>query len=122
MIIIIYCDKILGVKTDLDIISLVEPSGVLVKLGQLVRLSRMREGFTQPELARKSGVPMATISRFERTGKAGSETVLRLLFALNLLDSLDAYLEERLRLARFPKSLVKTTHMPVQRVRHRKEA
>ena len=102
-------------------IALVEPKDVLEKLGQLARTVRMREELTQPELAMKSGVPMATISRFERTGKAGTEAVVRILFALNLLDSLDGYLNERMRLAKFPKSLADDKPLPLYRVRHRRE-
>lgn len=81
----------------------------------------MREELTQPELSRKSGVPMTTISRFERTGKAGTEAVMRILFAMNMLDVLDAFLNERTRLAKFPKSLGEDKKLPLYRVRHRKE-
>ena len=113
-----------------DVISLVEPGGVLRKLGRLVRTVRMREELTQPELALKSGVPMTTISRLERTGKAGTEACLRVLFALNLLDSVDEYLNGRLRLAQFPKSLLAESdagsvtsgvRRTLYRVRHRRE-
>ena len=49
----------------------------------LVRLARQREEWTQADLARRSGVPMTTISRLERTDLASTDTVFKVLFALN---------------------------------------
>ena len=102
------------------ILPLIEPQTVLLKLAQWLRLARQRERLTQEELARKSGVPAATISRFERTGLGGVETFLRLLFALGLMDSVDDFLSTRLRIVKFPTSLAEDVVMrPVKRVRHR---
>lgn len=74
------------------------------------------------ELASKAGVPSSTISRLERTGLASTESLLKILFALNQIDALDAFLKERLRLVKFPKHLedAKGALGTVKRVRHRR--
>ena len=106
--------------------SLIEPRVVLGKIAGWARAERMRANLTQPELAIRSGVPKTTISRFERTGLASTDTALRILFALDMLDAVDAFLEERMRLAKFPKSLIadddrRGEHRNLYRVRHRRE-
>ena len=80
---------------------------------------RQRAHMTQGELAVKSNVPATTISRLERTGLASTDTLARILFALDLLDPLHDFLKERMRLASFPQSLSETVpQKPVLRVRH----
>ena len=116
----------MGMNLNERKLSLVEPRGVLEKIANLARMVRMRENLTQPELAIKSGVPKTTISRFERTGLASTETALRFFFALDMLDAVDEFLDERLRLAKFPKSLIDDAdegNVPrnLFRVRHRRE-
>ena len=102
-------------------LDLVEPIEVCSKLGTLIRLARQREELTQGELSRKSGVPTTTISRMERDGQVGFEAITKVMFALDLLDVLDGFLNERLRIARFPKHLDEETKKVPLRVRHRKE-
>ena len=114
-------------------LKLIEPKDALASLSQLIRRVRQREGLTQGELARKSGVPATTISRLERSGLASTDSLFRLLFALDLLDSAQDFLVERLRLASLPKTLMGTVpnvgtvpgrgSVPfgeLKRVRHRK--
>ena len=103
-----------------DAIFLVEPKDVLISLREWVRLERQRLKLTQGELAKKSNVPATTISRLERTGLASTDALMRILFALEQIDSLQIFLKERLRLASFPKSL--NEDVPVKkvlRVRHK---
>jgi transcriptional regulator with XRE-family HTH domain len=103
-----------------DAIFLVEPKDVLASLREWVRLERQRQKLTQGELAKKSNVPATTISRLERTGLASTDALMRILFALEQIDSLQIFLKERLRLASFLKSL--NEDIPVKkvlRVRHK---
>jgi transcriptional regulator with XRE-family HTH domain len=103
-----------------DAIFLVEPKDVLISLREWVRLERQRQKLTQGELAKKSNVPATTISRLERTGLASTDALMRILFALEQIDSLQIFLKERLRLASSPKSL--NEDIPVKkvlRVRHK---
>lgn len=97
-----------------------DPSIVRLKIGQLVRMLRVRAKLTQPELARKSGVPMATISRFERTGKLGLESLTRLLLAVDSLSSLDEYLDKRMNKIKFSDSQHANAQSARIRVRHQK--
>jgi len=91
-------------------------------LRRWLRAERQRVEWTQSELARRSGVPAATISRFERTGLASTESLFKIVFALDRLEVFRDFIMERQRLASFPRSLDASprTH-PVLRVRHRKE-
>ena len=105
-----------------NILPLTTVEDVLASLSKLVRLARQREEWTQSDLARRSGVPMTTISRLERTGLASTDTLLKVLFALNRLDAFEDMLKEQLRLVRFPKTLegdLEPVPKVVQRVRHK---
>ena len=75
-------------------IHLISPTDVLSTLREWVKLSRQRMGLTQEELSKKSNVPATTISRLERTGLASSESLSRVLFALDQLDSFHDFLKE----------------------------
>ena len=96
-----------------------------MSLRELIRLARQREEWTQADLARRSGVPMTTISRLERTGLASTDTLFKVLFALNKLESVEDMLKAQLRLAQFPKTLEGESEAllkVVQRVRHKRSA
>ena len=104
-------------------LSLVMPADVLGVLRAWLRAERQRLRWTQAELARRSGVPTATISRLELTGLGSTESVLKILFALNRLDAVADFLKERQRLADLPTTLKEELpKKPVLRVRMRKEA
>ena len=95
-----------SVMNDLNkILPLTTVEDVLASLRELVRLARQREVWTQADLARRSGVPMTTISRLERTGLASTDTLFKVLFALNRLEAVEDMLKEQLRLVKFPKTL-----------------
>ena len=104
------------------ILPLTTVEDVLASLRELVRLARQREVWTQADLARRSGVPMTTISRLERTGLASTDTLFKVLFALNRLDAVEDMLKEQLRLVKFPKTLdddFESAPKAVKRVRHK---
>ena len=105
-----------------SILPLTTVEDALASLRDLVRLTRQREEWTQADLSRRSGVPMTTISRLERTGLASTDTLFKVLFALNTLDAFEDMLKAQLRLVKFPKTLESDfEHAPkvVQRVRHK---
>ena len=113
-----------GMSDLSNILTLVTPEDVLAELKTLVRLVRQREAWTQADLARRSGVPMTTISRLERTGLASTDTLFRILFALDKLDPLADMFKEQLRLTKFPKTLEGSdtnTVKTVKRVRRKRE-
>ena len=116
----IYCGKIRDMNLD-DTIFLVEPKDVLLSLGEWVRLERQRLCLTQGDLAKKSNVPATSISRLERTGLSSTDSLVRILFALDRLGSLQDFLKEHLRIASFPKSLDKDVpERKVLRIRRKK--
>ena len=105
-----------------NILPLTTAEDVLASLRELVRLARQREVWTQADLARRSGVPMTTISRLERTGLASTDTLFKVLFALSRLDAFEDMLKAQLRLVKFPKTLeddIEPTPKVVRRVRHK---
>lgn len=105
-----------------DTIHLIGPADTLSALREWVRLSRQRQRLTQCELAKKSNVPATTISRLERTGLASTDALMRVLFALDELDSLQCFLKERLRIASFPVTLEDIVpDRKILRVRHKRE-
>jgi transcriptional regulator with XRE-family HTH domain len=56
----------------------------ILALGTRSKQLRRRQKITQDELAVKAGVGVATIRRFEKTGNASLENVLRIATALNV--------------------------------------
>lgn len=50
------------------------------------RARRVALGMTQAELAARSGVPIATLKRFEQRGAVGLDTLLALAAVLDALD------------------------------------
>ena len=105
-------------REPVDFLSVVSPADALLSMRAWIRSERQRAGWTQAELSRRSGVPAASISRLEQTGLSSTESLFKIVFALNRLDSLQDFLTERLRLANLPKSLDETLRKhPIQRVR-----
>ena len=92
-------------NVSLDSISLTTPADALAQLGGWLRTERQRVNWTQGELARRSGVPAATISPLERTGLASTVALFRVAFALRQLEAVGDFLKERQRLASVPVSL-----------------
>ena len=104
-------------------LNLVSANEALGRIGEFIRLARQREELTQGDLASKAGVPASTISRLERCGLGSTESLLKILFALNQIDALDGFVRERLRLMKFPKTLsgfAGDQVSEVRRVRHRR--
>ena len=101
---------------------LIEPRDFTAALGGLVRALRQRARWTQPELASRSGVPVATLSRLERTGLASTDRLARVLFALDALDAFQDFLAARRRLADLPSDLrsFRPGAHPPKRIRHRR--
>ena len=108
-----------------SILPLTTVEDALSSLCEMVKLARQREEWTQADLARRSGVPMTTISRLERTGLASTDTLFKVLFALNRLESVEDMLKAQLRLVKFPKTLEGDSEVMskvVQRIRHKRSA
>lgn len=59
---------------------------VAQRLADRVRGERLRQELTQATLAKRSGVSLPTVQRYERTGQATVESLLKLCYALGRLD------------------------------------
>jgi len=103
-------------NVGLDVLQLTTPQESLTSLGVWIRTERQRNNWTQGDLARRSGVPAASISRLERTGLASTDSLFKVVFALDRLELLQEFLKERLRQASVPVSL---EDLPPQRIIHR---
>jgi transcriptional regulator with XRE-family HTH domain len=54
---------------------------------------RKQAGFSQSELAKRSGVSLGSLKRFERTGQISLESLLQLTDVLNRLNDFEAILQ-----------------------------
>lgn len=68
--------------------SLHAPAEVQTALAQRVRAARITAGLKQETLAQTSGVTLASLRRFERTGEISLKHLVRLLHALRRSDEL----------------------------------
>lgn len=73
---------------------LITPADVELLLARRLRAERRRRGWTQAELARRGGLSVPTVARFERSGKGQLDSLLLLCTALGRLRDFDALLHE----------------------------
>ncbi len=73
--------------------SLLTPEQVGSGLAARSRQLRLAKGWRQVTLAERSGVTLASLRRFETSGKVSLENLLKLAFALGRLDDFDAVLQ-----------------------------
>jgi transcriptional regulator with XRE-family HTH domain len=69
------------------------PDEMARQLAERVRDERLRLSWKQETLARRSGVSLPTIRRYERTGRTSVENLLKLCHALGRLDEFAALLK-----------------------------
>jgi HTH-type transcriptional regulator / antitoxin HipB len=69
------------------------PEECAQRLAEHVKTLRLQAGFKRATLALRAGVTEASLKRFERTGQASLELVLRTSFALGRLADFDHVLE-----------------------------
>jgi transcriptional regulator with XRE-family HTH domain len=69
------------------------PEACAVSLGAKAKALRLAAEWKRATLADRAGVTEASLKRFERTGKASLELVLRVAFALGRLDEFGGLLE-----------------------------
>jgi transcriptional regulator with XRE-family HTH domain len=61
---------------------------VIREIAGIVKAHRLNRNLRQLDLSEKSGVPLATLRRFERTGQIGLLGLARLLVSLGLVEHL----------------------------------
>lgn len=70
--------------------SLTTPEQVSKTLAARVKALRLARGWKQVTLAERSGVSLASLRRFEESGRVSLQSLLDLAFALNRLDDFEA--------------------------------
>jgi len=66
------------------------PAEVAAELGRRIRVLRLARNWRLVTLSERAGVGMATLQRFETTGRITLENLLKLAEALGRLDELDS--------------------------------
>jgi transcriptional regulator with XRE-family HTH domain len=61
---------------------------ICAELGRRLRTRRLMQGWTQVELAQRSGLSSGTIKNLERRGQASLESFVKVIAALGLADDL----------------------------------
>ncbi len=68
------------------------PSDLLIELAQKIKIIRKQAGFTQSEIAKRSGVSLGSVKRFELTGQISLESLLKLAQILNRMNDFETLL------------------------------
>ena len=71
------------------------PSEIMETLKTKFRQRRKTLGYTQPQLATRSGVSLGSLKRFERFGQISLESLLKLALVLECLGNFGGLCEER---------------------------
>jgi transcriptional regulator with XRE-family HTH domain len=66
------------------------PGELRERLGRRLRDHRLSQNLTQTAVAARSGVPLSTLKRFERTGHASVDAFVHIAAALGLTGALEA--------------------------------
>jgi len=66
------------------------PSVILAEIGKRSKAARLDLGWTLNTLSTKSGIPVATIKRFESRGLIGTAALIDIATALDMLDGFEA--------------------------------
>lgn len=75
------------------LLSLTTPSEVAATLATRIRELRLEQNWKRKTLAERAGVTTASLRRFETTGKASLELVLRVALALGRLSEFEDILQ-----------------------------
>lgn len=65
------------------------PGDVLLDVAKREKSIRKKLGYSQEQLARKAGVSLGSLRRFEQTGSVSFESLVAISFALGCEDELD---------------------------------
>jgi transcriptional regulator with XRE-family HTH domain len=74
--------------------SLETPEQARTKLAMRARELRLSKGLKQVTLAERSGVSLASLRRFESTGKVSLDNLLKIAFTLHRLDDFNAIFQK----------------------------
>lgn len=86
-----------------------QPFDLLLELAQKHKIIRRQLRITQSELAKRSGVSLGSIKRFEITGQISLESLLKSSHVLNRLSDFDLLLNTNHKLEKIEKLFSKQT-------------
>ncbi len=70
-----------------------KPADWMLEMGKRHKMLRKQAGFTQSELARRSGVSLGSLKRFETSGQISIQSLFLLIDVLGRLDDFDKILK-----------------------------
>ena len=70
-------------------LSLFSPPEMAKRLADRIKELRLAKGWSQQEVARRTGIPKATYRYFERTGNVSLERFIRLLEVLGIVSEIE---------------------------------
>jgi transcriptional regulator with XRE-family HTH domain len=70
-----------------------QPQDILLELALKHKVLRKDAGYTQAELAKRSGVSLGSVKRFETTGQISLESLLMLTHVLNRMNDFESILK-----------------------------
>lgn len=71
----------------------ITPDSKAKALAERIKTRRLEMNLTQEGLSARSGLPLATYRRFERTGKISLDGLLKIAYALDALNDFDRLFE-----------------------------
>jgi len=98
---------------DDSTLSLASPAEVAKAIAARAKAHRLLRGWTQNTLSQRAGITTPSYRRFERTGKASLELVLKVAYALARLDEFNGLLQ--LPPARSIAELEEQTAQPIRK-------
>lgn len=87
--------------TENNGLTLQTPHDVLLRIANRARSLRLEQNMPQTELARRVGVAVGTVKRFEKTGEIQFKHLLQIALVLGRLDDFESLFQQDL----LPKSL-----------------
>jgi transcriptional regulator with XRE-family HTH domain len=70
-----------------------KPADWMLEMAKRHKMLRKQAGFTQSELARRSGVSLGSLKRFETSGQISMQSLFLLIDVLGRLDDFDTILK-----------------------------
>lgn len=79
------------------------PSDIIKDLSTNLKIIRKQQRLTQVELAKKSGISLGSLKRFEQTGQISLISLLQLALILHRLEDFEKLLQPNIDLKRIEK-------------------
>ncbi len=75
--------------------NLYTPQEILEKVAKQAKQARLNQNFSQEGLAKRSGVSLGSIKRFERIGQISFDSLLKIALVLNSLEEFEKLFTEQ---------------------------